>query len=105
MGDYKDYKNRVFTRKPTKKFVSFLFNHVFGHFSVRGVKKHDNKMQKKSDPDPFLASDPPTHHGGFRFLFAAPWQALGAQARARYFVMVFSNSPRHKRPKNVIKKK
>jgi hypothetical protein len=41
---------------------------------VRGVQKHDKKYRKKkSDPSPFLGSDPPTHHGGQRpFFWAAP---------------------------------
>jgi hypothetical protein len=62
-------KNRV--EKSKTDFFSILFYHVFGRFSVRGVQKHDKKISKinKSDPSPFLASDPPTHHGGHRFLF------------------------------------
>jgi hypothetical protein len=67
-------KNRV--EKFYKKFdknpkpIFRFFYHVFGRFSVRGVQKHHKKYQtNKSNPDPFLASDPPTHHGGHRFLF------------------------------------
>jgi hypothetical protein len=60
--------------KIQNRFFSRYFHHVFGRFSVRGVQKHDvNKIsKKKSDPGPFLASDPPTHHGGHRNLLAAP---------------------------------
>jgi hypothetical protein len=94
MGVQKHYKKR-FTKKVVSKsfYKKFdqkpeassskprlfhdFFNHVFGRFSVRvrGVKKHDKKYRKnKSDPSPFLASGPPTHHGGHRFfLLAAPW--------------------------------
>jgi hypothetical protein len=60
-------KNRL---KSKTDFVSILFNHVFGRFSVRGVKKHDKKYrQNKSDPVPFSYSEPPTHHGGHRLSF------------------------------------
>jgi hypothetical protein len=48
---------------------------------LRGVQKHDKKYQKnKSDPSPLLASDPPTHYGGHRFLF---WRLLGPVVRGR----------------------
>jgi hypothetical protein len=71
-------KNRVekFLQKKSKtNFLPIFFNQVFGRFSVRGVfqntiKKHGGK----NDPGPFLASDPPTHHGGHRLFFLpAPW--------------------------------
>jgi hypothetical protein len=78
MGVQKRYKKlfaekssrKVFTKKSTTDF----FYHVLGRFSVRGVPKHDKKYrQKKSDPGPFLACDPPTHHhGGHRFFLPAP---------------------------------
>jgi hypothetical protein len=62
---------KKFDQKSKTDFFSIFSYHVFGRFSVRGVQKHDkNKSQKnKSDPSPFLASDPPTHHGGHRFFF------------------------------------
>jgi hypothetical protein len=49
--------------------LSVLFYHVFGRFTVRKVQKHPQKIHKKSDPGPFLASDPPAHHGGHRLSF------------------------------------
>jgi hypothetical protein len=56
------------TKNPKPIFCRFspLCITFFGRFSVRGVQKqkHDKKMSKNnSDPGPFLASDPPTHHG------------------------------------------
>jgi hypothetical protein len=65
------------TKNPKPTFSRFFFYHVFGRFSVRGVQKHDKKYRKKfkSDPSPFSYSDPPTHHGGHRFLFY--WRPLG----------------------------
>jgi hypothetical protein len=75
-------KNRVenclqkFDQKSKTDFFSILFYHVFGHFSVRGVQKHDKKnIKNNSNPSPFLAFDPPTHHGGHRFCFY--WRPLG----------------------------
>jgi hypothetical protein len=39
-----------------------------------------NKYEKnKSDPSPFLASDPPTHHRGHRFFFNWRWRPLDAR--------------------------
>jgi hypothetical protein len=75
---------KVFTKESTKNskptFLDFFY-HVFGHFSMRGVQKHDKKYRKnKSDPSPFSHSDPPTHHGGHRFFFCRP---LGHQAGTR----------------------
>jgi hypothetical protein len=56
-------------------FLGFVY-HVFGRFSVRGVQKHDSLVLfwkiNKSDPGPFLASDPPTHHGSPRFVLGRP---------------------------------
>jgi hypothetical protein len=76
----KKSSRKVFTKKSTKSpkpiFSRFFVYHVFGRFSVRGGQKHDKKYRKnKSDASPFLASDPPTHHGGHRFLFY--WRPLG----------------------------
>jgi hypothetical protein len=81
MGVQKHYKKRFakkslrkcFTKQSTKSpkptFSRFCY-YVFGRFSVRGVQKQDLKLsKKKSNPSPFLAFDPPTHHGGHRFFF------------------------------------
>jgi hypothetical protein len=60
-------------QKPKTDFFSIFFYHVFGRFSMRGAQKHEKKYQKnKSDPGPFSYSDPPTHHGGHRFVFCRP---------------------------------
>jgi hypothetical protein len=111
LGVQKHYKTRfakkssrkVFTKKSTKNpkptFSRFVFNHVFGSFLVRGVQKHHLKKnrKKKSDPGPFLASDPPTHHGGHRFLlFWRPLDADKAQcASARGYVAHLAPGVRH----------
>jgi hypothetical protein len=77
---YKNNRVEKFLQKvrpkiPNRLFLDF-FSHVFGRFSMRGVKKHDKKDRKnKSDPGPFSYSDPPTHHGGHRFFF---WRPHGA---------------------------
>jgi hypothetical protein len=60
-------------------FSRFLY--VFGRFLVRGLKKRPKKYQKnKSDPGPFLASDPPTNScppttgvADSDLFWAAPW--------------------------------
>jgi hypothetical protein len=76
--------------KIQNRFFLDLFNHVFGRFSVGGVKK---KILKKSDPGPFLIPDPPTHHGGHRFFSSGPlawarwwwrWAWAGLKARSKY---------------------
>jgi hypothetical protein len=70
----KSFYKKIDQKSKTDFFLD-LFYHVFGRFSVRGVQKHDKKYRtNKSDPSPFLASDPPTHHGDHRFLF---WRPLG----------------------------
>jgi hypothetical protein len=64
------------TKNPKPTFSRKYFYHVFGRFSMRGVKKHDKKKNRKnkSHASPFSYSDPPTHHGGARFFFwAAPF--------------------------------
>jgi hypothetical protein len=75
----KSFNNNFDQTSKTDFFSIFFVCHVFGRFSVRGVQKQDKKYPKnKSDPSPFLASDPPTHHGGPRlFLF---WWPLGVKA-------------------------
>jgi hypothetical protein len=74
-------KNRVerFLQKNRQKiqnrcFLDFVLSR-FWVFSMRGVQKHNKKNieNNKCHPGPFLASDPPTHHGSHRFfLVAAP---------------------------------
>jgi hypothetical protein len=55
--------------------LSRFVDHVFGCFSVRGVRKHRKQISKnKSDFGPFLAPDPTTHHGGPRLWFF--WRPL-----------------------------
>ena len=71
---------KKFDQKSKTDFFSIFFYHVFGRFSIRGVQKHDKKYRKnKSDPSPFLASDPPTHHpprGSPTFFLAGPFYYL-----------------------------
>jgi hypothetical protein len=62
-------------QKSKTDFFSILFYHVFGRFLVRGVQT--KYLKNKSDPGPFLASDPPTT-GVTDFLLVAPWCRLGA---------------------------
>jgi hypothetical protein len=74
---YKKHRvEKLFTKirpKIQNRFFLDFFNHVFGRFSVRGVRKHDKKYQQnKSDPIPFSYSDPPTDHGGRRLFFCRP---------------------------------
>jgi hypothetical protein len=65
----KKINKKIDQKKPD--FFSLFLSQAFGRFSVRGVQKHEKKYRgKKSDPGPFLASDPPTHHGGHRFFLA-----------------------------------
>jgi hypothetical protein len=61
-------------QKSKTDFFSIFFCVTFiGRFSVRGGQKHDKKYRKnKSDPSPFLASDPRTHHGGRFILIGGP---------------------------------
>jgi hypothetical protein len=63
--------------KIRSRFLSKILYHVFGRFSVRGVQSTIflKKRKDKSDPGPFLASDPPTHHGGHRLFFGGPLTA------------------------------
>jgi hypothetical protein len=49
-------------------FITFLGVSRWGEFK-NTIKKYRGE---KSDPGPFLASDPPTHHGGHRFVFGGP---------------------------------
>jgi hypothetical protein len=80
--------------------------------SRRGEFKHTIKKHE-SDPGPFLASEPPIHHGGRRIddLLGGGWagQRLKKDQGQIYasdiFLVVFSNSPRRETPTNVIKQK
>jgi hypothetical protein len=76
---YKKIVSKSFYKKIDKNsqtdFFSVLFHHVFGRFSVRGVKKHDKKISQKNltNPGTFLASEEPTNHVGVRhFFFECP---------------------------------
>jgi hypothetical protein len=51
---------KQFDQKSRTDFFSNCFYHVFGRFSKINL-----------DPIPFSYSDPPTHHGGHRFVFGA----------------------------------
>jgi hypothetical protein len=50
---------KLFFDKNPKPIFSRFFYHVFGRFSVRGVKKHDKKSHTKNltNPGTFLASE------------------------------------------------
>jgi hypothetical protein len=84
----KEIVSKRFYEKSTKKqkkqnrFLSFFLgrkNHIMSRFwallgagSSKTPPKH-KPGEKKSDPGPFLASDPPAHRGGHRLLlFAGP---------------------------------
>jgi hypothetical protein len=82
MGVQKHYKKvlqkkscrKVFTKKSTRSpkptFSRFLFITFLGVSRQGEFKNTIKKYRKnKSDPSPFLASDPPTHYGGHRFFF------------------------------------
>jgi hypothetical protein len=67
---------KVFTKKSTKnpkpicsRFCLSRFWAFVGGGSSKTQKKY---REKKTDPGRFLASDPPTHHGGHRFVFSRP---------------------------------
>jgi hypothetical protein len=57
---------KKFDQKSKTDFLSKFFHSRFWTFLGEGSSK---KILKKSDPGPFLASEPPTHHGGHRFCF------------------------------------
>jgi hypothetical protein len=66
---------KKFDQKPKTDFSRFFY-HVFGRFSVRGVKNATKKYRKnKSHPVPFSYSDPPTT-GVTDFFLPAPWPLL-----------------------------
>jgi hypothetical protein len=54
----------------------------FWAFLGEGIQKHDqNNIKNKSEPGPFLASDPPIHDGGHRFHFCRPLGKCLSQAQ------------------------
>ena len=76
MGVQKHYKKH-FTKKSTKNPKPFFLDFVLSRFWAllgEGSSKTPLKSieKNKSDPAPFLASDPPTHHGGHDLFLAAP---------------------------------
>jgi hypothetical protein len=82
MGVQKHYKKRFtkqivsksfykkFDQKSKTDFFSNFFFSRFWAFLDEGSKTRLKKYRKKkSGPSPFSYFDPPTHHGGHRFLF------------------------------------
>jgi hypothetical protein len=65
---------KKFDQKSKTDFFSICFLSCFWAFLDEGSSKtRQTKYRKnKSDPSPFSYSDPPTHHGGHRFVFAGP---------------------------------
>jgi hypothetical protein len=65
-GFYKQIDNKI-----SNRFFSIFVYHVFGRFSVRGIRKHEKQISKKSliNPGTFLASEEPTKHVGSVTLF------------------------------------
>jgi hypothetical protein len=70
-GFYK--KTTKIDKNPKPIYLDFL-SRFWAFLGVKGVQKQLKNIGKnKSDPGPFLVSDPPTHHRGHRFFFfAAP---------------------------------
>jgi hypothetical protein len=72
--------SKSFTKKSPKKTkensFTILFNHAFRRFSVGGVKKLDQNVQKKlTSPGTFLAPEERTNHvKARRFVFECPLQ-------------------------------
>jgi hypothetical protein len=70
-----------FDQKSKPTFSRFLFITFLGVSRWGKFKNTIKKYRKnKSDPSPFLASNPPTHHGGHRFVFH--WRPLGIPRKA-----------------------
>jgi hypothetical protein len=68
-GKYKANK----LQKANVDSSSCFFGRVFGRFSARGVQHTTKKTQEILGTATFLASDPPTHHGGLRpFVLGGP---------------------------------
>jgi hypothetical protein len=73
-------KNRVerLLQKSTKQnktvfFLGFVLSRFWAFFGEASSKTRIKGIRgNKSDPGPFLASDPPTHHGGRLKFFADP---------------------------------
>jgi hypothetical protein len=61
-------------RPKTDFFLSIFFITFLG---VSRREKFKNAIKNKSGPGPFLASDPPTYHGGHRFFFGGPLERAG----------------------------
>jgi hypothetical protein len=74
----KPFTQKIVSKRFYKKKTQFLFNHVFGLFSVRGafLGKNTKKISggNKSDPGSFLASDPPSHHPRGSPVFNSGWR-------------------------------
>jgi hypothetical protein len=71
----KSMSNLFFTKKSTKiqcRFVLDLFLAFLGVSRQGEFEKPMKKWGEMSGLITFLASDPPTHHGGVRFFLAAP---------------------------------
>jgi hypothetical protein len=74
----KKFAENILQKKSTKNlkpnFSRFCLYHVYMAFLGEGSSKTPFKtnITHKNDPCLFLASDPPTHHGGARFCFAGP---------------------------------
>jgi hypothetical protein len=74
----KSFKKPIDQKSQTGFFAKFLSR--FWAFLSEGSSKTPQKYRKKkSDPGSFLASDPPTHHGGHRFFFGCPCKAQSPQ--------------------------
>jgi hypothetical protein len=79
-------RRKVFTKNLTKNpkpTFSRNFLSRFWAFLDKGSSKTRLKKYRKnkSDPSPFSYFDPPTHHGGHRFLFV--WRPLKSPLRLR----------------------
>jgi hypothetical protein len=72
-------KNRQHNTKSTlNRFYIDFINHIVSAFLGEGSLKTPLKHIKNVfDPGPFLASDPPTHHGGPQFLFPSHLLVFG----------------------------
>jgi hypothetical protein len=86
----KTFCKKIVSKKITKKsktdfFSIFLsrFRAFLGEGSSKTPFKKCHTKKSKSDPGPFLASDPPTHHRGHRFCLAAPCPTRNSELRTR----------------------
>jgi hypothetical protein len=81
MGAQKHYKKRFAKQIVSKRFYkkndkisktdffSKQLSHFWAFLGEGSSKTRETISGGKSDPGPFLASDPPTHQGGHRFAF------------------------------------